>query len=799
MRRAEARWQVGFDTFEPEDERRREALLALGNGVLSWRAAAPEAAAADDAAADVHYAGFYRAGWYDDARRDVNGELVNLAALVNLPDPFGLSVSLDGRRWFGSAEVERLRYRQTLRMDRGHLEREITFVLDGHRFHLKEVRLLSVADPHLAVLRWELQCPPDIDRLQVRAVLDGGVENALIAKNRAYEGKRLLDLFMEPADDGRAALSARVSTPGRRLAMAVWTRHDAAPAPWRSVRQGERLLQQTECQLAGSRRLVIEKRIIVQVDTELPDDPLQARRLVLARLPEQRFARLHLRHAKAWRQLWMQAPLALSDPKLERPLRLQAFHLLQTISPLSAVQYLGFPARGWNEGYFGQVFWDEVFAYPFLSTHYPDLARLLLDYRHQCLDMARERARKAGLRGAMFPWRSAADGREQTPPFQCNPLTGHWMPDHTHLQRHIGAAIAHDAWQLYLATGDDELLAGKAGELILEIARFWASLAQWSSEHSRFMIHGVIGPDEYHNFAPGEDAPGLSNNAYTNLMAVWALKLGLQVVDTLPASQAEDLCKCLALTPEERDAWGMIARTMYLPMRPDGVLDQFDGAERLEPGLDAWQQDDRPRLDWMLEAQGDRPDRYRLTKQPDVLMLFYLFPQPALQDLVESLGYRFGQHALRQTAEFHLANTTHESSLSISVCAGAMARLDPQASWSYFRQSMGIDLEAPAKGGTLEGVHLGAMAGSLDVLQRHYLGIRPEIDSLHVFPAPPAALGDVEIALHYRKARLRVVLEGNHLFVHADAANLHDTLIRHTDGLDTLPAGACLTLPCARH
>jgi len=799
MGRDEARWQVVFGAFDPEDEHRREALLALGNGVLSWRSAAPEAAAADDAAQDVHYAGFYRAGWYDDARRDVNGEAVNLAALVNLPDPFGLSVSLDGRRWFGSAEVQRLRYRQTLRMDRGHLEREITFVLDGHRFHLQEVRLLSLAEPHLAVLRWDLHCPPGIDRLLVRAVLDGGVQNALIRKNRTYEGKRLFDLCMDSAGDGRAALSARVSTPGRRLAMAVWTRHDAAPTSWQCVRQGERLLQQTECALNEHRRLVIEKRIIVQVDSELPDDPSEARRQVLERLPAQSFARLHLRHAKAWRQLWVDVPLTLSAPELERPLRLHAFHLLQTISPHSLGQDLGFPPRGWQEGYFGHVFWDEIFAYPFLSCRFPDLARLLLDYRYRRLDMARQRAREAGLRGAMFPWRSAGDGHEQTPPFQCNPLSGHWMPDHTHLQRHIGAAIAHDAWQLYLATGDDDLLAGKAGELILEIARFWASLAQWNADRGRYVILGVIGPDEYHNFAPGEDAPGLSNNAYTNLMAVWSLKLGLQVVETLPASQAEDLCARLAVTPEERDGWGHMARTLYLPIRPDGVLDQFESAERLEHGDDAWRHDDRPRLDWMLEAQGDRPDRYRLTKQPDVLMLFYLFPQPTLQDLVESLDYRFDQRALRRTAEFHLSNITHESSLSIVVCAGAMARLDPQASWTYFQQSMGIDLEAPSNGGTLEGVHLGAMAGSLDVLQRHYLGIRPDLDGLHVFPAPPAALGNVEIAVRYRGARLRVVLDRSSLLIHADAANLHDTPIRHSGGLVQLPPGAFLAIACTRY
>lgn len=798
MGRNDARWQVGFDAFDPADEHRREALLALGNGVLSWRSTAPEAAAADNVSPDVHYPGLYRAGWYDDARREVNGESVHLAALVNLPDPFGLSVSLDGRTWFGSAEVQRLRYQQRLRMDRGHLDREICFELDGHRFHLREVRLLSMAEPQLAVLRWDLQCPPGIERLLVRSVLDGGTENTLIDKNRAYEGKRLLDLCMESADDGHAALSARLSTPGRRLAMAVRTRHDAVSTSWQCERQGERLLNQTECQLAGSGRLVIEKRVIVQVDTELADDPHRARRQVLERLPTESFSRLHLRHAKAWRQLWSRAPLALSEPVFERPLRLHAFHLLQTISPRSQEQDIGFPARGWHEGYFGQVFWDEIFAYPFLSTHFPDLALVLLDYRYQRLDMARERARKAGLRGAMFPWRSADDGREQTPPFQCNPLSGHWMPDHTDLQRHVGAAIAHDAWQLYLATGDEALLAGKAGELILEIARFWASLAQWNADRDRYVIMGVIGPDEYHNFPPKGRWPGLDNNTYTNLMAVWTLTLGLDVLATLPDASAKALRERLQLHPTELDNWREIARTMYLPITGSGILAQFDGAERLEPAPDAWRHDGRPRLDWMLETRSDRPDRYQLAKQPDVLMLLYVFAQPALQRLIQSLGYSFDDDALQRTARYQLSTLAHESSLSLVVCAGALASIDPKASWNYFRQSMGIDLDAPSEGGTLEGVHLGAMAGSLDVLRRHYLGIHTERGGLYIEPAPPAALGDVALCVYYRGARLDLSLTGSNLRLHADATNRCEIPIATVDGATSLRPGERLMIPCRR-
>ncbi|MGM3387982.1 glycoside hydrolase family 65 protein [Stutzerimonas stutzeri] len=796
MQKDETRWQVRFEAFDADDEHRREALLALGNGVLSWRAAAPEASAADDAAPDVHYTGFYRAGWYDDGAREVNGEPVRLEALVNLPDPFGLSVSLDGRQWFGSVDVPLLAYRQSLYMDRARLEREISFQLAGKIFRLREIRLLSLANPHLALLRWELQCPPGVERVQVRSVVDAGVENALIGKNRAYEGKRLRDLVLEPAEGGRATLSARLETPGRRLAMAVHVCHPGQIQPWRSECQGERLLQQTECDVENG-RLVIEKRVIVQVDSELPSTAADARKQVLACLPTQAFARLHLRHARAWQRLWAQAPLGLSDAGLEKSLRLHSFHLLQTISPHSPGRDLGFPPRGWHEGYFGQVFWDEIFAYPFLSSHLPDLARGLLDYRYRRLDMARERARIAGLRGAMFPWRSAGSGREQTPPFQCNPLSGRWMPDYTYRQRHVGAAIAHDAWQLYLATGDQGLLTGQAGELILDIARFWASLARWDEARSRFVILGVIGPDEYHNLRR-DGQPGLDNNAYTNLMAVWSLRLALDVLAALPESAAQALCSRLDIQPGERDIWHDMTRRMFLPIRPDGVLLQFDGFEQLEPVPDAWMHEDHPRLDWMLEARGDRPDRYRLAKQADVLMLLYLFPGSRLGELIRSLGYAFDEHALRRTAAFNLSSLTHESSLSLVVCAGALAGIDPAASWRFFQQSAGIDLEAPPDGGTLEGVHLGAMAGSLDVLQRHYLGVRAEHDGLQIAPAPPAALGNVRLSVQHRGAWLRLTLEGQTLLLCADPANRRDIPITTAAGAKPLAPGERLAIACER-
>ena len=101
------------------------------------------------------------------------------------------------------------------------------------------------------------------------------------------------------------------------------------------------------------------------------------------------------------------------------------------------------------------------------------------------------------------------------------------------MQRHVNAAVAYNVWQYYQVTRDREFLSFYGAEMILEIARFWASLARYKPALNRYEILGVMGPDEYHDRYPDSDEPGLNNNAYTNIMAVWVLCRALDVLDML--------------------------------------------------------------------------------------------------------------------------------------------------------------------------------------------------------------------------------------------------------------------------
>ena len=100
------------------------------------------------------------------------------------------------------------------------------------------------------------------------------------------------------------------------------------------------------------------------------------------------------------------------------------------------------------------------------------ITRSLLLYRYRRLNAAREAAAPEGHRGAMFPWQSGSNGREETQELHLNPNDGTWGPDLSRRQRHVNAAIAYNIWQYYPVTRDRDFLAHYGAEMLLEIARF---------------------------------------------------------------------------------------------------------------------------------------------------------------------------------------------------------------------------------------------------------------------------------------------------------------------------------------
>ena len=155
----------------------------------------------------------------------------------------------------------------------------------------------------------------------------------------------------------------------------------------------------------------------------------------------------------------------------------------------------------------------------------------------------------------MFPWQSGSDGSEETQIVHLNPLSGQWDPDLSHRQRHVNAAIFYNVWHYHQATDDLDFLRDHGAEIMLEIARFWSSIAHYNPERDRYEIHGVMGPDEFHEKYPGATESGLRNNAYTNVMVAWICEQAQVVLGLLTERRRDTLRAKLGLTDEEIATW----------------------------------------------------------------------------------------------------------------------------------------------------------------------------------------------------------------------------------------------------
>src|SRR3954468_4847547 len=382
----------------------------------------------------------------------------------------------------------------------------------------------------------------------------------------------------------------------------------------------------------------------------------------------------------------------------------------------------------------------------------------------------------------MFPWQSGATGREETQTVHLNPKSGRWLPDHSHNQRHVNIAIAYNVWQHYMVTGSTGFLRFTGAELLIEIARFWSSLATHNPDEDRYEIHGVVGPDEYHEAYPDSDEPGLRNNTYTNVMAVWVLQRALEALDVLPPHYREELVQELTIRDNELDRWRDITRKMKVVFHADGVLTQFEGYEdlaefdwagyrerygniqRLDRLLGA--RGGRTKLDKaakpaggrLVVAEGDSPNRYKLAKQADVLMLLFLLSRDELLTLLHGLGYEVSAEQLARTVDYHLERTSHGSTLSGVVSAWVLARYRPEEAWRFLQHALESDISDVQGGTTSEGIHLGAMAGTVDIVLRCLTGMRALGPVLRIDPALPAEVKELRYSVHYRGHRVDIDL-----------------------------------------
>ncbi|APU16099.1 MULTISPECIES: glycoside hydrolase family 65 protein [Actinoalloteichus] len=758
-------WELLFEGFDPADEGRREALCVVGNGYFATRGAAPEAVADD-----VHYPGTYIAGCFNRVTSRIEGRDIENESMVNLPNWLMLTFRIDDGPWFALDSVDLLDHEQELDMERGLLLRRLRFRDSRHRTtRLVQRRFAHLGSPHLAALETTIVAEDWSGRLTFRSGIDGRVTNSGVARYQALNGRHLVEHHTEEVRPDTVLLHARTSQSGILVAEAcratVWRDGDVLEPTRSLVRHDDLIAQDVGVDLTPGGQTRLEK--IVSLHTSRDLAATEPREEALGDLENAAdFEELLTAHIMAWDQVWSRYRFGLSpDVDARQAVNLNLFHLAQTLSTHTADLDVGVPARGLHgEAYRGHVFWDELFVLPTITLRTPNLTRSLLLYRHRRLPQARLAARHAGLTGAMYPWQSGSNGREESQFVHLNPESGHWLRDNTHLQRHIGIAIAYNVWHYYQATGDEEFLSSYGAEMILEITRFFAALAEYDHGRDRYVIHGVVGPDEYHTGYPGTDRPGIDNHAYTNIMTAWLCRIAVEVVTAaLPAERSTELTEALRLGHQEIDQWRSMSRKLFVPFHDDGVISQFEGYEHLaELDWDGYRRryPDIRRLDRILEAEGKNPNDFQASKQADVLMLFYLLSAEELTTILGDLGYDFTGEQIPKNIDYYLRRTSHGSTLSSVVHAWVLARSHRARAVEFFDRAVVSDLHDAQKGTTQEGIHLAGMVGGVDLLQRCFAGIEVREGMLRLDPHWPAELGVLELTIRYHHQPVLIRVSG---------------------------------------
>lgn len=790
-------WGITYHTFEPEKERTREALLTVGNGYFGTRGAMEETKSSKS-----HSPGTYIAGLYNRLESKVGDRMIENEDFVNVPNWLAVNFRIDGGSWLNFDEAEISEFKKHLDFRTGVFTREMV-VTDsiGRQTRVVSKRVASMSNPHQSALQYEITPLNYSGIVELKSGIDGDIINEGVERYKQLNQKHL-EAIQQGCEENLACVLVRTAQSYIEIAEAANHRLylenvflDVLGVA--DVEPSKAFLHFTN-QLNSGETLRLEKTVgIFTSKAGDVSDPLTDARILA--VTTSGFTEIAEQSAAKWREIWQIMDVAIEgNRKDQKLLRLHLYHLMVSASPHNAAIDASFTARGLHgEAYRGHIFWDELFILPFYSMNFPETAKATLLYRYNRLDKAREYAKEYGYKGAMFPWQSGSDGREETQIVHLNPLTGDWGDDYSSLQRHVSLAIAYNIWEYYHITDDLAFIKKQGAEMFLEICRFWASKAEFNKETGRYSISGVMGPDEFHEQYHGAAEGGLRDNAYTNIMVAWAFDKAFDLLKNLGKS-ATAIQKKLNLNEEELNHWKEISQKLNVVISEEGIISQYDGYFDLkELDWDGYKKkyDNIYRLDRILKAEGKSADEYKVAKQADTLMTFYNLDDEEVRNILQKMGYAMKPEYLKENMSYYLGRTSHGSTLSRVVHA-LLANMigDRDLSWKLYQDALGSDYVDIQGGTTAEGIHLGVMAGTVLIAMHAYAGLNLRGDIIRIEPNMPKAWRSIQFGFSFRKQRFNLQVCEHSLTIEHVGGNAVKTEIRVNDKAYRIVPGNKLTV-----
>ncbi|BCA84660.1 glycosyl hydrolase [Enterococcus saigonensis] len=769
------KWEVTYHGYRPgKDEYSVESLLTVGNGFMGLRGTMPEMEISD-----AHYPATYLASFYNTAASVVSNQTIYNEDFVNAPNLQKIYLIVDNERIvFEKDQIKKLT--RTIQMKSGlFTANAIVTTKTGKEIAILVKKIANMEHTSQYSIHYAFMPLNFSGDITIGSEADGAVYNYNVARYRSLT-KEHLDIVKLDAQHTKALLIAKTKNSNITVTQYSELFSDNIDlTQLKNTLTDKVVCQQITITATKNTWYHLDKTVSIaqRRQNELP----LVIDLTKVSLPD--FEKSAAQSANAWQILWEKAAITVTgDLMSQKLLNLHTYHLLSSASPngnkgLDA----SITARGLHgEAYRGHIFWDELFILPFYIIHFPKTAREILLYRYRRLQAAKIDAKKAGYKGAMFPWQSGLDGTEQSQELHLNPISGKWKEDHSRLQRHVSLAIAYNIWQYFNNAQDENFMKQYGLELMLEIAHFWESAAQWDQEARRYFIPHVMGPDEFHESYPNSEQGGLKNNAYTNMMVVWLFEEIQRLQEILPTDFAATLEKT-AITSETLQRMADIKNRLALEINEEGIIAQFDGYFDLKD-LD-WDYYKEKygnvyRMDRILNAEGHSADEYKVAKQADSLMIFYNFPKQKVDEILQDLNYDLPHDYVTKNLAYYLARTSHGSTLSRVVHAQLAAMVDDQdLAWQLYKEALYSDYRDIQGGTTAEGIHAGVMAATLYIPLTTFAGLDIRQEVLNLTPNLPKAWESLAYKLKIRGVHFDIALTHDEIIITAD-----ETIIIHVCG-----------------
>ena len=728
-----------------------ETLFSVGNGYLGLRGNHIEGRGAHEHGTFIN--GLHET-WPIRHAEQAYGFAEVGQTIVNAPDAKVMRVYVDDEPIsFDEADVRE--YRRTLDMRTGVLERVVVWETpSGKRVRMRDERIVSFEERHLAVLRLEVvvenaDAPVTVSCQMINRQDGAGVYAG--TPNQAKSGfdprksEKIAERVLEPAEhwqDGlRSALSYSVAASGMTVAVVadhiIETENDYTS---RTLIEEDISKNVFRVQAKAGVPISVTKLVSYHTSRGVPARELVDRcRRSLDRVAFEGVQAQFDRQAE-----WLAAFWARSDVQIGEHDDIQQatrWCLLQLAQASARADGTGVPAKGVSgSGYSGHYFWDtEIYVLPFLTYTSPQWARNALRARVLMLPAARRRAAQLNEAGALFPWRTI-NGEEASAYYAAGTA-----------QYHINADVSFALGKYVRATGDDDFLRREGIDIAIETARLWATLGFWRTSRlvadtadddgiETFHIHGVTGPDEYTTV--------VNDNLYTNVMARYNLRYAAKVVREAQEANGEEFARVVertGLSEDEAEGWERAADAMFIPFSESLGIHPQDSLflERELWDLAHTPSEQRPLL---LHFHPLVIYRFQVLKQADVVLALFL------------QGNHFTPEEKKADFDYYDPLTTGDSTLSAVVQSILAAEVGYQElALQYFQQSLFVDLH-DLHHNAADGVHVASAGGVWTALVCGFGGMRDYAGELSFDPRLPADWPSLSYPLQWQGSALQITL-----------------------------------------